>query len=563
MKNLKIAAKLIVSFGIILALMLIIGIVSVTNIGKVNSSVDAYADHTLPNSQYLDNLRVNLLSVRENLLLSIIDTDQAKIEDYLNQSIQARAEMDKIVKEYAETIRIDKSYIDTLKSLMDLCTTYRTEIMDYARKNNQEDNAKAYNIFIGEYTERVYYPINDTLAKMGADQQKLSEKQNLDADISYKSAIAVTISAVFVALVAIVVLVAMLRRLMLTPISDLKKAAQCLEQGDLSYKVNYESKDEFGELASSMRNSLTKIGDIIQDLSRIAQGFADNNFNIRTNIEGAYVGEYSKLLKSLRQLSIRQTQTLGQIQMACDQVSVGADQVSNGAQALAQGSTEQASSVQELSATINEISNQVKNNAANSSKANNMALSASSAITNSNEQMEKLMTAMESINVKSNEINKIIKTIEDIAFQTNILALNAAVEAARAGTAGKGFAVVADEVRNLAGKSAEAAKNTTTLIEDSVSAIAEGVKLADMTAKELSQAVGSVKDTTVVIADISKASNEQASSIAQITLGIDQIASVVQTNSATSEQSAAASQELSGQAALLKELISRYELRKD
>ncbi|NCC88476.1 MAG: hypothetical protein EOM05_11555 [Clostridia bacterium] len=253
--------------------------------------------------------------------------------------------------------------------------------------------------------------------------------------------------------------------------------------------------------------------------------------------------------------------TLYEFNVASDQVASGSNQVASGAQALSQGATEQASSIEELSATVNEITTQIKETAENAEKAKQISIDASVATNQSQQQMEKMIAAMNEISNTSNEIGKIIKNIDDIAFQTNILALNAAVEAARAGLAGKGFAVVAEEVRNLAGKSAESAKITATLIESSLNAINNGSKIVSDTAKSLEDVVIGSKNSSEVIQSIADASIEQSQSIAQVNIGIGQISDVVQTNSATAEESAAASEELSGQAQMLKELISKFKLK--
>ncbi|MEG2053959.1 MAG: methyl-accepting chemotaxis protein, partial [Oscillospiraceae bacterium] len=268
-----------------------------------------------------------------------------------------------------------------------------------------------------------------------------------------------------------------------------------------------------------------------------------------------------ELENSMVKIIVSLSDTLNNIHIASDQVSGGADQVSGGAQALSQGATEQASSIEELSATVAEISSQVKANAENAKSASGLSDEAGAEVEQGNQHMQKMIAAMGDISDTSSQIGKIIKTIDDIAFQTNILALNAAVEAARAGAAGKGFAVVADEVRNLAGKSAEAAKNTTALIESSITAVANGTKIADDTAKSLFIIVDKVREVTDKINEIATASAEQASAVVQVTQGLDQISAVVQTNSATSEESAAASEELSGQAQMLNDMVSKFKLK--
>lgn len=245
-----------------------------------------------------------------------------------------------------------------------------------------------------------------------------------------------------------------------------------LSEGNLENAViTYELKDELGKLAANIRLTIERITTIIIDLTYGLSSIAQGDFTVSSNHEDAYVGSYRPLRDSTYKIINDFSIALGQINIASSQVATGSDQVSCGAQALSQGTMEQASVVEELAATINDISNQVQQNANNASSARSKAIIAGENIIESNQKMQEMISAMGDISNKSTQIGKIIKKIDDIAFQTNILALNAAVEAARAGDAGKGFAVVADEVRNLASKCAEAAKDTTVLIEESINAV--------------------------------------------------------------------------------------------
>ena len=344
------------------------------------------------------------------------------------------------------------------------------------------------------------------------------------------------------------------------PIVKITKRMELLAEGDLSTEVPViKSKDEVGVLTRSVAETVVTLRQYIAEISEILGSVAAGNLNV--TVSENFKGEFVQLGESLNNIVKSVSSAMADIGRAADQVSSGAEQVSGGAQALSQGATEQASSVEELAATINEISAQIQKTAEFANHARGETNKAGAEIEKSNSEMHEMTLAMSNISNKSGEIAKIIKTIEDIAFQTNILALNAAVEAARAGAAGKGFAVVADEVRNLAGKSADAAKNTTELIEGTVKAVDDGTKNADRTAKSLSAAVTIVHDVVESVDRISEAANHQAESITQVTSGVDQISGVVQTNSATAEESAAASEELSGQAQVLKNLVGLFHLK--
>ncbi len=343
-------------------------------------------------------------------------------------------------------------------------------------------------------------------------------------------------------------------RLMANPLKSMVSVANKLSVGDLDTdeQLIY-SDDEMGKLADSFRKLISSTKEQVEAIKLVAEGNLTAEVAIRS--ENDVVGyNLTSLVENLNRI-------INSIVTASEQVASGSVLVSDAAVALSQGATEQASSVQELMAALDEITSHINGNAQNASNANELALNARKNAASGNEQMKEMLKAMDEISASSSNINKIIKVIDDIAFQTNILALNAAVEAARAGQHGKGFAVVAEEVRTLAAKSANAAKETTNMIENSIKKVEAGIKIASNTAGALQQIVDNVDNTAELIHLISLSSSEQAVGVEQINTGISQVSQVVQTNAATAEESAAASEELSNQAAALKEYVSVFKVK--
>lgn len=365
------------------------------------------------------------------------------------------------------------------------------------------------------------------------------------------------------ALVLIIIPVNIVLKRMLKPIGGIVEAANQIAAGNLDIQLEAKSNDEIGMLSTAFSTMAENLKIIIVDIGHVLGELAEGNYQIISQHIEDYVGEYGRILIAMRNMKENQNSIMMQVSQTAEQVSSGSEQVASGAQALSQGATEQASGIEELSATITEITSKIKTNAEYTVHASNLSNEAGKEVQNGSSHMQSMMVAMDEITNTSKEIGKIIKTIDDIAFQTNILALNAAVEAARAGMAGKGFAVVADEVRNLAQKSAEAAKNTTALIEGTIKAVSNGTKIADDTAKSLGIIVEKTSAVDQTIRKIAQASEEQANAIYQVNQGVEQISAVVQTNSATAEESAAASEELSGQASIMKDLVGQFKLMDD
>lgn len=348
-------------------------------------------------------------------------------------------------------------------------------------------------------------------------------------------------------------------RSIVVPLHKAEESVVAFSQGDLSYVLDYESKDEIGGICNAVRTSQQVLHNAIEDIVSVTKHLADGDLSC--SVSQNYPGELSPIKENIEYLLEQLNDTMGSILQAADQVAAGADQVSTGSQALAQGSTEQASAVEELSATINDLEHSAQENRKTAQTAKEKADQAADQVRISNDRMQEMRKAMGEILAGQKDIGKIIETIENIAFQTNILALNAAVEAARAGSAGKGFAVVADEVRNLASKSDHAAKQTKKLIESSLSAVEHGDALVEDVDANMQKTVECAGAAIEYMDKLAENTISEAEAIEQLTVGVDQISSVVQTNSATSEESAAASEELSSQAVMMKQMVQRFRLK--
>ena len=344
----------------------------------------------------------------------------------------------------------------------------------------------------------------------------------------------------------------------LRPLSKLADTAALIAGGDLSARLEYNSDDEIGKLCAEFQKCIDAMRVYVDDIANVLTAVSRGDLTVPPAVD--YNGDFVKIEDSLRLILSELSNIMSEISNESSQVLNGSNQMAEGSQSLADGTTRQASAIEQISATISEVSAQISNTAQNASDAGRLSQQTQEKVNMQDAEIQNMVGAMNEINSTSQEIEKIIKTIEDIAFQTNILALNAAVEAARAGDAGKGFAVVADEVRNLASKSAEAASSTTALINAAIDAVGKGSKIALATADSMKEVKEMSSQTAELITKIASASAEQNESINQITAGIEQISQVIQTNSATAEETAASCEELSGQSKLLKDQVSRFKI---
>lgn len=557
MKNLKIGKKLLVTFSAIVALLIALVILSVLCLTSNGNRFENFYDNGFQVTNEVMEVRIAIEASAKNIGYAMMTEDTQGTADYIQQAKNQTTIMEEGLAFMREHFTGDQSLVENFYAAMAKAIEPRAQVYELALVNKNSEASQIYfdqvlpnYLNAQNYLDQIY-----NAAKQQADNNFSTSQKAESSSIL----LMVLISALIV--VVTVVLATYITRSLTRPIQEIEAAAQEMAKGSLNLDIKYESEDELGHLAQSMRILIKGLSDIVKDIGYLLGEMANGNFQISSKIEETYIGDYLPILSAMRDINGQLSNTLSRINQSAEQVNSSAEQVSSGSQALSQGATEQASSIEELAATISDISEQVNKNALNAQEAREKSANAGSDVVSCNEKMSTMIHAMSDISSKSSEIGKIIKTIEDIAFQTNILALNAAVEAARAGAAGKGFAVVADEVRNLASKSAEAASNTTALIEESIRAVENGTTIADDTANALMQVVSGAQQVNVLIDQIAIASNEQSHSIQQVTQGIDQISSVIQTNSATAEESAAASEELTGQAQILKEMVGHFKLK--
>lgn len=558
MKNLKISQKLITGFGTVLVMMIILVFFSISILGSLNTIIDEFYNKAVQVVMVASEINARTQETAKNLLHAVgkpsdsayVDNYFSLAEDKFNNEVKPRFDTLEKVVSTDEDIKL----LAQMRDYADKIHTAYPTFQESVRSGSVEEAIQCYDTQMMPNVTGLY-----TVAQeLKANALEVAE-EDFQSSLNYVSTGRIILIAITIAAVIIVIIMSIyITNLIVGGVRQVSAAALKMADGDFNINISYQSRDEIGDLAKDMRTLSDRTRGIIDDIAYVLAELETGNLTVTSKDRTMYVGNYESIINSLRAFRQALNETMQKVTVSSDQVASGSEQVALGAQSLSQGATEQASSIEELAAEINVVSDIIKSNASKAQTASDSTGDASGKLSMAKSELDALADAIKEMSESSANTKKIIKTIEDIAFQTNILALNAAVEAARAGSAGKGFAVVAEEVRNLAGKSAEAAKNTTTLIEGTVSAIERGRELADKVVVEMNETSKATEKVIELNHEISEASHSAADSMAQISSSVEQISSVVQTNSATAEESAAASEELSGQSQILKELTAQF-----
>ena len=554
-KAMKLEKKLNFGYGVVIVAMILSAVISIGSLALLQLNMVRFEKKIVRSDQAVSYCRIYINIAARNIREMILNPDPASYQGYVDKVDEVMASTEEQLVVLREADIVEDATIDLYHDLISNWSSVGYQIIDLESEGKTQE-AK-------ELVLKSCIPALDNLVeeskKLTAETEGAIADAVTSSNLVFFIAIIIVIAFVIAAIVCAILLAKMIVKSVMDPLTEIETATSQLSDGNLHANLTYEAEDEMGQLAKHLKEAIVILSSYVEDIDGHMAQFSDGDFRVHPSSE--WKGDFKTILDAFRSFEGNMADTVIGIHDVASQVESGAEQVASSAGELAQGASDQASITAQLIGTIGNVSRQVSDNAEAAKEISNKVNDVGEAIEKSNDKMKDMVNSMSTINDASQEIGKIIATINDIASQTNLLALNASIEAARAGEAGRGFAVVADQVSLLAAQSAEAAKSSAVLIQSSVDAVEEGMAMAQSAADQLEEVAGM---STVIVEEvnrIARALAEQETSFNEINTGVDHINDVVQTNSATSEQSAAASEEMASQAAVLKDLMSRFTVR--
>ena len=558
-KDMKLRSKFIFTLVLMTIMVtLLIGLAQFSFLKMSDMMVNDFVQIEYENMKSQMSMRKDIQSINKRLLLAIYDSANNPVkeqrEDFDSRFKDMRDRLSKLEK----TLE-DKTLLENLSTAMDALEKDSYALLDMLDKGDTAGAIAFYQQGFNAVTSENFVSALSAVGKLSDEHSEAKIQEAKDM----RSKESMLLGVVFVIVILLYVFAFLkLQRDITGRIGTVSKAIKRMRSGHLNIAFNkkYIGSDELGEMVDDFSALSGELKKIITDICAVLSEMSKGNFAVQSMDENMYVADYASILQSYREINQNLKNVFGSINQVAADVESGSEQIANGSVALSQGATEQASTLEELSASIYALSTRISAQAQKAGNIESYFGEVSEKISDENQQMGEMLLAMEEIEDKSNQVERIIKAIDDIAFQTNILALNAAIEAARAGVYGKGFAVVADEVRNLAGKSADAAAETSVLIESTINAVKKGVNIVDHAAKTLGDVMDGSEKSKEMVSEIAGSMVTDAKSISEVSKGLEEVSKVVQQNSATSEESSASSQDLNENAASLKEMISRIQV---
>ena len=554
LENMRLQERINYGYRKVILMMLISGLFSIVVIGVLFANMLHYINNVTVADQSVKICRINVNSAARNIREMALNDDASTYDSYEETVKRLLAEVDTSLKALKDTGIVSDSSYEEYATALSEWGNVGYSIMEEVQNGNKE---QAVNEIFDDCVPALNNLVQIAIKLDGITDEVKAQAARTTYIFTFAGIVCIIVCLAFAWMLTGKTSKRVLETI-LEPLRAVEDVAKELTEGNLHSTLEYRSEDEIGRLAHSMRKSIRILGSYVDDIGRAMKLFAEGNFDVQPEVE--WKGDFVGILDSFMMFEKSIADTIKGIQNVSNEVSSAAEQVASSSNDLADGATNQAAVVEELTATVAGVSEQVERNSQSAKEISARVDKLGNAILESNGKMHEMVDSMNEISDASKEIDKIIATINEIASQTNLLALNASIEAARAGEAGRGFAVVANQVNVLADQSAQAAKESSALIESSVRAVEKGMVIAGQTATQLEAVADNSKTITEEVTNIAETLETQTSEIQQINEGIEQINDVVQTNSATAEECAASSEEMSSEAENLREMIRKFKI---